>query len=113
MHPGADLGAIQAVRLHEIVASAGFTDIEIESDRAAVVLEAKRGTRNWWVLIGTRWFPKMISRSELTEEDELYVGDMHDLRVDQLLDLAALELQLRDYIQPHPGIELGDGEAAK
>jgi len=43
VHPGEDVGKVQAVRLQEIVAGGGFTDIEIESNRAAVVLEAKRG----------------------------------------------------------------------
>jgi hypothetical protein len=44
--PGEDIGCLQAVRLQEFIAGSGFTDIEIESDRVAVVLEAKRG----WVL---------------------------------------------------------------
>lgn len=43
VHPGGDVGEVQAVRLQEIVVGAGFTDIEIESERAAIVLEAKRG----------------------------------------------------------------------
>ena len=41
--PGEDRGRLQAVRLQEYVKGSGFTDIEIETDRVAVVLEAKRG----------------------------------------------------------------------
>lgn len=38
-----DPGALQAVRLQEFVPGSGFTDIEIETDRLALVLEAKVG----------------------------------------------------------------------
>src|SRR3954463_8701454 len=38
-----DVGDITAVRLQETVVGAGRTDIEIESERAHLIVEAKRG----------------------------------------------------------------------
>jgi hypothetical protein len=41
--PGEEPGAIQALRQQESLAGGGFTDIEIETDRLPLVLEAKVG----------------------------------------------------------------------
>jgi hypothetical protein len=41
--PGVDVGTVAAVRLQEFVEGGGYTDIELQSDRVALVLEAKRG----------------------------------------------------------------------
>jgi hypothetical protein len=41
--PGIEVGTVAAVRLQEFVEGGGFTDIELESDRVAMILEAKRG----------------------------------------------------------------------
>ena len=38
-----DVGDLRAVRLQRFERGGGFTDIEVESDRVAIVLEAKRG----------------------------------------------------------------------
>ncbi len=41
--PKTEIGDLRAVRLQEFEPGGGFTDIEIESERVAMVLEAKRG----------------------------------------------------------------------
>jgi hypothetical protein len=41
--PGVDAREVRAVRLQEFLPGSGFTDIELESERVAIVLEAKRG----------------------------------------------------------------------
>jgi hypothetical protein len=41
--PGAEIGTLQGVRLQEFVAGGGFTDIEIETDKLALIIEAKVG----------------------------------------------------------------------
>ena len=41
--PGEDPGELQAIRLQEFLPGSGFTDIELESKRLAMILEAKRG----------------------------------------------------------------------
>lgn len=42
LFPGAEAGELAATRLQEFVAG-GFTDVEVESERIHVILEAKRG----------------------------------------------------------------------
>jgi hypothetical protein len=37
------VGELQAVRLQEFIPGGGFTDVELETDRVAVILEAKVG----------------------------------------------------------------------
>lgn len=41
--PGEEAGELLAVRLQEFLPGSGFTDIEVESERLAMILEAKRG----------------------------------------------------------------------
>jgi hypothetical protein len=41
-----DAGALTALRLQETVAGAGRTDVEVQTERVHLILEAKRG---WWL----------------------------------------------------------------
>jgi hypothetical protein len=59
--PDVDVGTVVAVRLQEFVGgegATGYTDIEVESDRVAMVLEAKRG----WNLPDHGQLAKYLSR---------------------------------------------------
>ena len=56
-------GAVQAIRLQEFVAGSGFTDIEIDAERLAVVLEAKRG----WALPTLAQLEYYLPRLKKTE----------------------------------------------
>ncbi|HEU5216820.1 MAG TPA: hypothetical protein VFU30_14920 [Gaiellaceae bacterium] len=56
--PGEAAGDVQAVRLQEFIPGGGFTDIELETDRLAVILEAKVG----WSLPGIKQLEKYAPR---------------------------------------------------
>lgn len=56
--PDETVGDVQAVRLQEFTPGSGFTDIELEADRLAMVLEAKVG----WSLPGIEQLEKYASR---------------------------------------------------
>jgi hypothetical protein len=56
--PGEAAGDVQAVRLQEFIPGGGFTDIELETDRLAAILEAKVG----WSLPGIEQLEKYAPR---------------------------------------------------
>lgn len=67
--PGEEPGELQALRLQEHVPGSGFTDIEIETERLAIVLEAKRG----WSLPTRVQLEKYAPRLDQSEIGRLVV----------------------------------------
>jgi hypothetical protein len=66
---GNDVGTVQALRLQEFLAGGGFTDIEIETDRLALVLEAKVG----WSLPGQKQLEQYAPRIAQAEIGKILV----------------------------------------
>jgi hypothetical protein len=66
---GADPGELVAVRLQEFVRGGGFTDIELESERLGLIIEAKRG----WNLPGEDQLSQYAPRLNVTAGDALLV----------------------------------------